>query len=102
LRDLPRRASGSAAKSQSEISSAPFTRPNVGDEVTFTFAPGSGRAVGIALADEADRLEFYLRYERFSITDMNEAEDVFTARITGSASDGYVSNFGNNFKLPVH
>ena len=79
----------------------PFTL-NVGDIISFTFAPGGRRAVVVALPDDADRMELYMRYQRFTYTDFGLlSESLFRARVTGAASDGYVSNFGNNFRVPV-
>jgi hypothetical protein len=58
-------------------------------------------AVRIAIPAHADRLEFYLRFERWNFTRVDGEDASTAARLDSRASDAYVSNFGDNFRLPV-
>ena len=63
--------------------------------------PAEGVAVAITVPHDATELAFFVRWERFHYVD-HPTEDGSFDRILGArAADGYVSNFGKNFRLAV-
>jgi hypothetical protein len=71
---------------------------NAGAQLSLGFDPAALRLV---LPAHADRIELYMRFERWNYTRLDGEDASTAARLDSRATDQFVSNFGDNYVLPV-
>jgi hypothetical protein len=80
------------------------TLPSLGDKkgAHVTLEGGlADQAVLVDLPPDAERLEVYLRFQRWKYAVEFFEDGTFTGFLTAPTSDGFISNGGHNYVLPV-